>query len=344
MQDWLGCETLTQATYSNGTITPGSVIALTDNRDSETYAIARLTDGHCWMVESLRTNPATANITTSNTNGPTADFLTNRTSSYSWCSDNTQDCTERVLSTYASSSAYSGRYYNHYTATAGNSLFTTTGNVSGDLCPHGWYIPTGTNYTGIYGALGVSLGGPNGNADSSTSPTGTVLDARFRTYPNNFTWDGYISNGSLYSYRTLGYFWFGTGYYLSSSSKYYGDYLGLSTDYVRYSYIQQKQYGSQVRCIATNASDPYTISYNGNSATGGTLTTTHSVIQGDTVRLSSPNFYRTGYGFWLELQQHCNGWWFGNHLWAKPNNRNNKFHSCRSRQSKKAHSLRCLGG
>ena len=297
MQDWLGCETLTQATYSNGTITPGSVIALTDNRDSETYAIARLTDGHCWMVESLRTNPATANITTSNTNGPTADFLTNRTSSYSWCTDNTQDCTERVLSTYASSSAYSGRYYNHYTATAGNSLFTTTGNVSGDLCPHGWYIPTGTNYTGIYGALGVSMGGPNGNADSSTSPTGTVLDARFRTYPNNFTWDGYISNGSLYSYRTLGYFWSGTGYYLSSSSKYYGDYLGLSTDYVRYSYIQQKQYGTQVRCIVTNASDPYTISYNGNSATGGTLTTTHSVIQGDTVRLSSPNFYRTGYGF-----------------------------------------------
>ena len=58
------CNSLTAATYdddgdadeSTWTITAGlsSVSALTDNRDGQTYAIAKLTDGNCWMIENLR--------------------------------------------------------------------------------------------------------------------------------------------------------------------------------------------------------------------------------------------------------------------------------------------------
>jgi hypothetical protein len=58
LQDWGGCNSLTAATYdsANGVVTAGSssITALTDTRDGEVYAVARLADGNCWMVENLR--------------------------------------------------------------------------------------------------------------------------------------------------------------------------------------------------------------------------------------------------------------------------------------------------
>ena len=47
------CTGLTQAP-TDGTANLDSVSALTDQRDNETYAIAKLADGNCWMIENLR--------------------------------------------------------------------------------------------------------------------------------------------------------------------------------------------------------------------------------------------------------------------------------------------------
>ncbi len=47
------CNSLTPAPVT-GRATMASVSALTDLRDNQTYAIARLADGHCWMIENLR--------------------------------------------------------------------------------------------------------------------------------------------------------------------------------------------------------------------------------------------------------------------------------------------------
>ena len=47
------CNRLTQA-LTDGTANISSVSALTDQRDNETYAIAKLADGNCWMIENLR--------------------------------------------------------------------------------------------------------------------------------------------------------------------------------------------------------------------------------------------------------------------------------------------------
>lgn len=56
LQDWNGCSSLTQVTYNNDvlTVSADSFIALKDKRDNQTYAIARLADGNCWMIENLR--------------------------------------------------------------------------------------------------------------------------------------------------------------------------------------------------------------------------------------------------------------------------------------------------
>ncbi len=44
LQNWSGCSDLTS----------GAVTALTDQRDDDTYAVAKLADGNCWMIENLR--------------------------------------------------------------------------------------------------------------------------------------------------------------------------------------------------------------------------------------------------------------------------------------------------
>ncbi|MBR2544516.1 hypothetical protein IKF04_04475 [Candidatus Saccharibacteria bacterium] len=48
-----GTGSLTQAP-TDGTANLSSVSALTDQRDNQTYAIAKLADGKCWMIENLR--------------------------------------------------------------------------------------------------------------------------------------------------------------------------------------------------------------------------------------------------------------------------------------------------
>ncbi len=47
------CNSLTTAP-TNGTANLSSVSAFTDQRDNNTYAIAKLADGNCWMIENLR--------------------------------------------------------------------------------------------------------------------------------------------------------------------------------------------------------------------------------------------------------------------------------------------------
>lgn len=71
------CNGLTAASTS-GTRTLDSVSALTDARDGQTYAIAKLADNKCWMIENLRladthqegTNTVQTTLTTTNTNNP----------------------------------------------------------------------------------------------------------------------------------------------------------------------------------------------------------------------------------------------------------------------------------
>ena len=86
-----GTGSLTPATYSNEgdedestwsiSANLNSITALTDTRDNQTYAIARLTDNNCWMIENLRladthqegANTVPTALTTANTNNPLND-------------------------------------------------------------------------------------------------------------------------------------------------------------------------------------------------------------------------------------------------------------------------------
>ncbi len=169
----------------DGTANLSSVSALTDQRDNNTYAIARLADGKCWMIENLRLADKDISnndieLSTTNTNSPslpltniydatnptTSNHLsasTNPTST-TWCAGVIPACfdqsmlytgntTERGTSPATNANTYSyGNYYNWYSATAGHGKYSTSTNnstVAGDICPTGWTLPESGDKTNM---------------------------------------------------------------------------------------------------------------------------------------------------------------------------------------------------
>ena len=226
MASWTGCASLA----------PGSVTALTYSGD--TYAVAKLADGKCWMIENLRTS-------------------TNAGTSVSKFTDNVYTNKEynlgNVTSTTASSATSARRSYGGYYswASAINSTTehttpkgnpdSTTGAVQG-ICPTGWRLPR-ISYDG-------SESGVNTDYPYLGSKIGTTAGS-FRKYPNNFVLSGLMYGGSSsVSYRGK------TGTYLSSS-------VYASTDPVTYAYalelhsksadapkyLAYKDGGHSVRCV-----------------------------------------------------------------------------------------------
>lgn len=178
----------------------GDILALTDNRDNNTYAVAKLADGNCWMIENLRLNPSTTTFSSSNTNNPTAAFISaapSSSTSNTMCggnSGNNSACIDQVafnsnnlnrsLSASATASSpaqwYSyGMMYNWYTASAGNGTYAmSSGHVAGDICPAGWRLPT----AGTGGELAILNSSVNGGATNN--------DSGLVSFPNNFIYSG----------------------------------------------------------------------------------------------------------------------------------------------------------
>ena len=205
LQGWNGCDSLSE----------GSIIALTDTRDGNTYAVAKYADGRCWTMENLRLDLSKSGLEISalNTNNPTQSFINtinqnHPASTNDFCTANDAACINQVLhntnntnrnltasynTNNTSSSWYSyGNYYNWYTATVGYGTYgmsTAGAAVEGDLCPAGWKLPTGYGNTGDLSKLDVAMGG-NGRNATSESATGSVASTRWRAYPYNFIYGG----------------------------------------------------------------------------------------------------------------------------------------------------------
>jgi uncharacterized protein (TIGR02145 family) len=157
--------------------------------------------------------------------------------------NNTTLFTNNTSSSYSTgSNVYSyGNYYNWYSATAGNGTYSiSSGNVSGDICPVGWHLPTGKDASGDFGVLDVAMGGTG--AYQSTAEASN----RWRSYPNNFVYSGSVNGSSVGDRGSYGRYW-------SSSANNSGSALGL---YVYSSGVgpganySSKYYGRMVRCVA----------------------------------------------------------------------------------------------
>ena len=274
------CNSLTPAPI-DGTANLASVSALTDQRDNNTYAIAKLADGNCWMIENLRLADKDSSnndieLSATNTNNPSLPLTniydaTNPTTSNhlsasinptstAWCTSNSAACydqsmlytgntTERGTNPATSANTFSyGNYYNWYSATAGNGKYANGSGYTapGDICPAGWTLPTSGSASMNFGLLDVALGGTGSTSGSSTTPTGAVMSAAYRSYPNNFLCSGYVYGSSVYNRGSLGYYWS-----KSAVNSYAAYSLSFASSYVNPSYYDDgKSSGFSVRCLA----------------------------------------------------------------------------------------------
>ncbi|MBR3131643.1 InlB B-repeat-containing protein, partial [Candidatus Saccharibacteria bacterium] len=308
-QGWISCSNLSV----------GDVTALTDSRDGSVYAIAKLADGNCWMIENLKLDPAGRTLDSINTNHPTADFLSNIPttaaggSTFATCLVNSKDCYDQfslglgnldrsnTASAYANNQTsqwYSyGGMYNWYTATAGHGTYNVKSSsavLDGDICPSGWHLPSGYNASGDFGMLDVNMGG-TGSYQSTTAASG-----RWRAYPNNFLYSGYYTGSSTDARGISGSYWSSTSY--SSNSSAYHLYFSNSSVYPG-TYYYNRLAGYAIRCLAKDP-ETFTLAYDAN---GGNTTSVPQAQNVDangvyTFTLSSTVPTRSGYTFsgWID--------------------------------------------
>ena len=177
LQDWNGCQTLTQTTYNSetGKLVAGlsSVTALTDKRDNQTYAVARLADGNCWMIENLRLEAA--GTTGNNINDPT---VTN----------------ESLAQGYGG--VFTGladpETANFAKSTTSNSLYGIEGSGKANIIDTASYIYDNTDHTGYYFPRYR-----NTNTQSpATNPTSSNVN--IYSYGNYYTWTAAMANTTFY--------------------------------------------------------------------------------------------------------------------------------------------------
>ena len=171
MQSWTGCSSMNI----------GDVTALTDIRDNDVYAVAKLADGKCWMIENLRldntashnsdgslaqgydssfiglADPESANFNDNgvanslySTDGSTDATISGSFAGYYFPRYNNNNTSSRQTSSNYSTSGNTYSYGNYYTwsSAIADTTHHDTSNQSittTSLCPTGWHLPKGGN-------------------------------------------------------------------------------------------------------------------------------------------------------------------------------------------------------
>lgn len=222
IQDWV---------CPNDEIFPiGNVTALTDLRDKQTYAVAKLADGNCWMIENLRLNNGpnvTASLSqgfgdgfiglaepesTSHFNSTEPNSLYNTGNAYTMPRfDNKNTMSPIANMTNIGQQVYS--YGNYYTWAASIANLRSYGpnyvSNSSSICPKGWHLPYGGDSDGTYG------GNTKGGFYHLGVQQGSLYDSEdWRRYPNNFL----LSTFGNQVYRSATTSNYGGNYYLEIDS------------------------------------------------------------------------------------------------------------------------------
>ncbi len=164
---------------------------VTDSRDGQSYAIARLEDGRCWMLQNLKLGKTEDNIvlTSADSNVDANGFILSSNEAGAEgkfprviVRDDEGTVVRVVMdkSEYYCANDY-GCYYNWYTATAGSGKgegdVATEADVTvgQDICPRGWTLPTG-GAGGEFETLATAYGyDPDGDEDSIATYVANVL-------------------------------------------------------------------------------------------------------------------------------------------------------------------------
>ncbi len=236
---------------------------LTDARDNTMYAVAKLKDGKCWMLQNLKLGSKSDNIalTTADSAVPAAGFTLSSNEAgaegkfpyVTRTDDATAGTTVYVKdkSEYYCTNDY-GCYYNWYTATAGTgkgegSAATGDGvTVSSSICPKGWNLPTGGS-GGQFQVLANAYGGTNAAVAAALlvdNPTTAKENINGSKAPGLLL-SGRYGSGGANDLGAYGYYWSRTSVSIGSGYDLY-----INTSGVGPLDHGSKYRGFAVRCVA----------------------------------------------------------------------------------------------
>lgn len=241
-------------------------VTVVDKRDNKEYTV-RYINGLCTMTQNLKIDegqvmtPEDTNIVSDYTM-PSNDLAMG-------------DGYYTVEGMHTGDTADEGNWYNYCAATAGTICNYDDTEVTQDICPRGWRLPTGGYNFGEQYILN------NRYISNSFNPN----------YPKEFNpiAAGYYESGSLNNHGSDGYWWSSTAH--SSYSTYimvYSTSGGLSSG-DGYS----RDLGLSVRCV--KAKPGVTISFYANGGTG--TMDTQKIDAGQSANLTANTFTRTNYVF-----------------------------------------------
>ena len=222
-----------------------------DIRDNNTYWVAKLADGNCWMLQNLQlgnklaTTSGTMTLTPANSNVSQDWTLTNKLASpggmpYDTITDDVTGSSANVekLSDHDGKAFYCtpdgindyrSCYYNWFTATTGSGTKEVTGkdttgvDVNESICPRGWVLPKGgTSSDNDFQKLYQAMGSPT-FADMLVDPT-TAFDNASGAYKPGFILSGRYTSTGIGHNGLVGYYWSrsayskGLAYFLTISS------------------------------------------------------------------------------------------------------------------------------
>ena len=206
-----------------------SDITVYDRRDGSDYTV-RYINGACWMTQNLRIS-GTISSTDSNfsTNSTWNVHVSDLTAgnSYTEARSHVADSTDVSASSSATGGPYTvnqlGAWYNYCSASAGTVCSQTQLDVSEDICPSGWHLPS-------YNASSDSISG-------------------IKSYSSAFSpiYGGIYNGGSLLNTTGYGFWWSSTAY--NASGQYTLGYIFGSLGASDYG---NKGNGLYVRCVRTS--------------------------------------------------------------------------------------------
>ncbi len=208
MQSFTSAQCTALPTY-DGT-NEDAIVTLTDPRgDGQTYQVAKLADGNCWMLDNLRLGSTTntLTLTPSDTNiasNFTLPQLYGGTSGDYFSYDDPYAYGPIPGDTGSGSTNY-GYLYNWPAATAGESRTShdeTAGDAPYSICPAGWRLPTSRwdadweNVSGDFPELDQAFGG-TGKGSWSGEPNIAQWqnDGAFKGVFAGYWWEGFNSQG-----------------------------------------------------------------------------------------------------------------------------------------------------
>ena len=230
---------------------PTNVFVAQDIRDGTSYHVQKLADGNCWMLDNLAidlTNDAVkSNLSESNTNaanisinylvngGGTGNYATSGVSS-NWVNSESapiiytgeMNSTPSDAPTGGQGYDKTGIFYNFCAASAGSYCYSSSNNLSEDICPAGWRIPVTDTQHNEYQILSETYGGSASIFRSTLSITAA----------------GWFYSGSLHNFGTVGYYWSGT------SLGTYQDTIEVRPSRITFSAQSARAAGNLIRCIA----------------------------------------------------------------------------------------------